>query len=314
MKKLTVFMVSFCFLLLLSVYIFIPSRLEVSKIEVIPCNINGAYRTLADVNSWKTWWPKKDVKSDFVEKSFFYNGYSYRLANKFHNAVQVSFEKDQSLVNTKINLIKINVDSTVFIWTGQLEAGRNPVKRILNYKEAVTIKENMTGLLSRLHFFLQKKENIYGFNFHRSMSKDSTLVAIKTTTPGFPSTAKIYSLIEDLRNYIADEGAKENNFPMLHVKAVSDTSFETMVAIPVNKELKGAGKIFFSRFVPWYVLTAEVQGGNYTIRQALQQMQLYINDYQKTAMAIPFESLVTNRMVEADTLKWITNIYTPIPF
>jgi len=81
----------------------------------------------------------------------------------------------------------------------------------------------------------------------------------------------------------------------------------------VNKELAGNGKIFFSRFVPWKVLTAEVRGGIWTVKEAMHQMDIYIADYQKTAMAIPFQSLVTNRMEEPDTLKWITGIYTPVP-
>jgi hypothetical protein len=30
-------------------------------------------------------------------------------------------------------------------------------------------------------------------------------------------------------------------------------------------------------------------------------------------MAIPFQSLVTDRSKQPDTTKWITNIYTPVP-
>ena len=86
-----------------------------------------------------------------------------------------------------------------------------------------------------------------------------------------------------------------------------------MVAIPTNKQLKGNGKIFFSRFVPWKVLTAEVHGGSGNVEEALHQMKVYMGDYQKTAMAIPFQSLVTDRSKETDTLKWITNIYVPVP-
>jgi hypothetical protein len=61
------------------------------------------------------------------------------------------------------------------------------------------------------------------------------------------------------------------------------------------------------------VLRAEVKGGNATVEEALHQMKIFISDYQKTAMAIPFESLVTDRSKEPDTSKWITRIYTPVP-
>jgi len=58
---------------------------------------------------------------------------------------------------------------------------------------------------------------------------------------------------------------------------------------------------------------ADVIGGSYTVEDALKQMKIYMNDYQKRAMALPFQSLVTDRSKQPDTLKWITRIYTPIP-
>ena len=171
----------------------------------------------------------------------------------------------------------------------------------------------MSDILSHLQIFLAKSENIYGIYIHEIISKDSTLIAARVTTTGYPTTPDIYNLIANLRTYIQAEGAKENNFPMLNVKQINDTTFESMVAIPVNKYLKGNDKIFNKRFVPWKVLTAEVKGGTYTVNHALEQMAIYRNDYQIKAMAIPFASLVTDRIKQPDTLQWITKIYTPVP-
>ena len=107
-------------------------------------------------------------------------------------------------------------------------------------------------------------------------------------------------------------GRLENNFPMLHVRKSNDNTFETMVAIPINKYLEGKGKILNKRFVPWKVLTAEVKGGDYTVNEAFKQMLLYMSDNQIKGMAFPFASLVTERNMQPDTSKWITRIYTPI--
>lgn len=314
MKKSLIFLFTFCVLILISIYVFIPENLEISKIEYINCNVNGAFRTISDESSWGKWWPKMDSgKSDFVEKSFFYNGYSYHLSQRFYKAIEVLIKDNNSSIESKINIIDINIDSIVLIWNCQLSTTLNPITKILKYRQAEIIKNNMIGILSNLHSFLDNKRNIYGIDLYVTMSKDSTMVATKSQTPNYPSTSDIYNLIWKLKKYIASQNAKENNFPMLHIKKLSETKFETMVAIPVNKQLAGNGQIFFSRFVPWKVLTAEVRGGNYTVDEALRQMKVFINDYQKTAMAIPFESLVTERSKEPDTLKWITRIYTPIP-
>ncbi|HEV2832038.1 MAG TPA: GyrI-like domain-containing protein [Hanamia sp.] len=277
-------------------------------------NVNSAFRILSDQRAWEKWWPNKDsLKSTLVENHFFYNGYKYHLTNKFYNSIEVSIKDNNTPVMSRINIIRINPDSVILEWECTRFASINPVARILNYRKARIIKSNMTFIFSRLRLFLEKKENIYGINFYISMSKDSTMVATKRMLTSYPSTSDIYKLIGSLKDYIKNEGAQENNFPMLNVRKLKDGKFETMVAIPVNKRLSGNGKIFFSRFVPWKVLGGEVKGGTHTINEALHQMEIYIADYQKTAMAIPFQSLVTNRTEEPDTLKWITRIYTPVP-
>ena len=171
----------------------------------------------------------------------------------------------------------------------------------------------MADILEHLKAFLEDNTKVYGIHIHEIISKDSTLTATKLVSKDYPSTAEIYSLITRLKKYIISQGAKENNFPMLHVKEVNDTTFETMVAIPVNKYLPGDDdKIVPKRFVPWKVLTAEVKGGTHTVNEALHQMEIYISDYHREAMAIPFESLVTDRSKQPDTLQWITRIYTPV--
>ncbi len=98
---------------------------------------------------------------------------------------------------------------------------------------------------------------------------------------------------------------------MLHVTGNS-SGFKTMVAIPVNKIIAENNNILYKRMVPGKILVTEVTGGTYTTTQALKQLETYINDYQLKSPAIPFESLVTDRLKEADTLKWITRIYYPI--
>ncbi|MGN6531928.1 MAG: hypothetical protein ACTHK0_09270 [Ginsengibacter sp.] len=315
MKKLLIIFISICILLLAFVYIIIPSKLEISKVEYINCNVNGAFRVLSNEKTWYKWWPKDSSSNKKTDTShlFFYKGYSYHLSEKFYNAIEVPIGDEHAKIESKINIIKLNIDSVVVIWKCQLPTGFNPVSRILKYNEAENLNNNMSEILARLRIFLENKKNIYGINLHVIMSKDSTMVLTKKISSTYPTTDEIYMLIGNLKKYIASQRAKENNFPMLHVKKLEDSTFEAMVAIPVNKELAGNGQISFSRFVPWKVLTAEVKGGDKTVEEALHQMKVFISDYQKTAMAIPFESLVTDRSKEPDTTKWITNIYTPVP-
>ena len=305
-----------CGLALISSYFIIPAKINFAKVVYIKTKINIANRFLMDESKWGRWFPSASVNNLSAppgKNIYKYNNYFFSVEKKMMNAAEVSISNNQTLLKSLITIISINGDSVAIEWKSEMPRSSNPINRIRNYIKAKELQNNMADILKHLQTFLEEKENVYGIHLHEIISKDSTLVATKCVTTGYPSTSDIYNLIASLKKYIISQGAKETNFPMLHVKKVNDTKFETMVAIPVNKYLEGNDKIFFKRFVPWKVLTAEVKGGIYTINEALDQMGIYMTDYQKTAMAIPFESLVTDRSKQPDTLQWITRIYTPVP-
>ena len=55
------------------------------------------------------------------------------------------------------------------------------------------------------------------------------------------------------------------------------------------------------------------KGGISTVNEALNQMQLLFSGLRyKTSMAIPFQYIITDRITEPDTTKWITKIYAPV--
>ncbi|RNI32803.1 hypothetical protein EFY79_19605 [Hanamia caeni] len=316
MKKILIIILSLIILLSICSYVFIPEKLEIATVELANCNINGVSRTIHNSHGWRKWWPGPDslrhnTKADSIW--YYYKGYHYHLDEKLYDAIKIQIKNKKTNIESTIHIFSLNFDSVAIEWKCSFYAGINPITRILKYREAKSIRNNMTQILSGLVSYLEDKRNIYGFNFHVIISKDSTLVATKIITPDYPTTSEIYNLVGNLKKYIKSEGAKENNFPMLSVRKLENSEFKTMVAIPVNKRLKGKGEIFYRRFVPWKVLTAEVYGGNITVEKAMHQMNVYMSDYQQTAMAIPFESLVTDRSREPDTLKWITNIYVPVP-
>jgi hypothetical protein len=57
---------------------------------------------------------------------------------------------------------------------------------------------------------------------------------------------------------------------------------------------------------------SEVKGGSYTADEAQKQLELFIGDYGRSKIANSFQLLVTNRLKEPDTLKWLTKIYVPV--
>ncbi|MEO7045137.1 MAG: hypothetical protein ABI091_07485 [Ferruginibacter sp.] len=301
-------------LLFTSAYILFPREVIISHVEKFNCNIHSVSRFLMNENKWNKWWPGNVKYDSTTNKSVFeYGGYNYLINEYKYNAISIQTKDKNFSVNSSIYFIPLNVDTVQVEWKYTLLASPNPFNRIRLHWMAKKLHNNLVGVMKSMKLFLEKQVNIYGVDFYEEMSKDSTLVVTKSTYSEYPSTAQVYNLISKLKKYIADEGAKENNFPMLNVKKLDESQFETMVAISINKYLPGNNEIFFRRFVPWKMQAADVRGGSYTVEEALKQMKIYLNDHQKSAMALPFQSLVIDRSKQPDTLQWITRIYTPIP-
>jgi len=316
MKKLLITLSILIFLSLLSIYIFIPGNITISKVVVINCNENGASRMLLQPLNWKKWWvhntsasvPGYAAKGDSV----IYKETKYRITNLLHNSVNVSIENRNSKTNSTIDILPMASDTIAIQWKANIFAGSNPIRRIQKYQQAVSIKNNMTAILFNLRSFLEKKENIYEINIHSTSTTDTLLVATKSVSPGYPATPVIYKSIKMLQKFIAQKGAGQTGAPMVNVTKLDDGNYQYMTAIPTNIALKDEGNIFFSKMVKGNFLVAEVRGGIKTVNKAMDNMDLYISDYKKTPMAIPFQSLITDRSKEGDTSKWLTKIYFPI--
>jgi hypothetical protein len=105
----------------------------------------------------------------------------------------------------------------------------------------------------------------------------------------------------------------ETGNPMLNVHTTDSINYLTRVAIPIDKRLPSVKNIEHKWMMGGgKILVAEVRGGPSSINNALRQMENYIHDYGRTVPAIPFQSLVTDRLNLPDTTKWITKIYYPV--
>ncbi|MBD0333011.1 MAG: hypothetical protein ICV66_10170 [Chitinophagaceae bacterium] len=174
------------------------------------------------------------------------------------------------------------------------------------------IQAHFKNILQRLKVFAEDNRNIYGMDIQQTKVKDSAFVAIKKELKEYPNTELIYSLINQLRNYIKANNVVQTDYPMMHVDEVDENLYEVMVAIPIDKILEGNGTIHPKRMVLGNILVAEVKGGVETVRKGMAELDNYVHDFSKVSPAIPYESLVTDRSKEADTTKWVTRLYYPV--
>jgi effector-binding domain-containing protein len=312
MKKILVLFFILCVTVLTIIYFNIPANNSFTKTVYIKTSINGAGRFLFDENKWIKWWPS-DLQNNLAIINTKYNAdnYSYSIQKKMYSSINIAIKKNGTEYITAINLLSLNNDSVAVIWSCKFQPAADPIAKIKNYFDAKTQEKNAVQLLSNLKSFLEKNENIYGINITQVMVTDTVLIATKYKSAIYPTTPVIYDLIQKLKKYISLNNARETNPPMLHIEYDSNY-FKTMVAIPVNKGLPGNENFLLKRMVPGKILVTQIKGGVYTTNEALRKLEIYIDDNRLHSPAIPFESLITNRLEEPDTSKWVTKIYYPI--
>jgi hypothetical protein len=311
MKKWIIGLFGFVLIILAGIYIFIPRNIELSQTIVVPCKINAVNRHLLDKKEWVKWWPHND--SALTENTdFAYNGFSYQVNKLFYNRIEI-FTKNNKGLNTTgfISILDLNNDSVSIQWHDNIQAGNDPFNRISQYQFAQTIKRNMSGILAGLKTFLDKKENIYLTDIKEVVIKDTVMISSTSVFTSRPGIQDVYKAINILSQYISLHGAKETNHPMLNIRK-SDNEYLMMVAIPTDKVLDGDDKFKLKRMPRTRILETEVKGGPSLINSVFAQMKYFAEDYHLGASAIPYESLVTNRINEPDTAKWVTKLYFPI--
>jgi hypothetical protein len=312
MKKWLLIVAGILGLLLASAYIFFPKELDSSNIEKFNCSINIVDRFVAAEDKWPKWWPGTVRHDSISNKNIFaYNGYEYVITGIKYNAILIQARALDLNVDGTIFFLPVRMDSVQAEWKYSLATNSNPINRIYLYLETKKINNNLLVILKSMKAFLEKQENVYGMNIEQEIVKDTILVTTNFSSAQYPSTSKIYEAIDGIKNYIALNNAKETNSPMLHVRQDSGL-YKTQVAIPVNITIPENQMYLIKRMVPGKILVGQVTGGAYTALEALRQMGLFLSDNNMSSPAIPFESLITNRLQEPDTSKWITRIYYPV--
>jgi hypothetical protein len=295
-------------LLLAAVYFFIPNIIKFKSNVAIKATRPGIHRMLLDKSNMAKWWPGK-----ITNDSFYFNDFVYQVNNSNLTVMPIGISGLNSNIATSLYLIEIKKDSTQLEWIGAMASSYNPIKRFNAYLKARKINNSMEALLQKMKNFYAVPENIYGFKIKEELVADSILIQTSGRCKGYPNSQFIYNLIGKLRNYAANNAANETGYPMLNINAADSVTFNVKVALPINRGLPTSGDILQKRMLGrGNILVTEVKGGVDIANKAFIQIQKYAEDYQRSAPAIPFYSLVTDRLKEPDTSKWVTKIYFPV--
>lgn len=307
MKKILIAILFLLLASLMAIYVLIPSNIKVSKVLAVNCSINAGTRFIMDTTQWNKWWPTQDQNKKLEWKQAIHQA-DKALFNGF--GIQTNFKEHS--IKGELIYAQLGLDSMAVFWNYQLVSGWNPFQRISDYLFMKDLKDVITDPIKGLQAFLESKEKVYGMQIIQDFVKDTILVSTKKILPSQPSQEMVVAMIQSLKKYAQATGAKQTGFPMLNVTVLDSTHFQTMVALPVDKQIPETAIFSWKRMVAGKILIGEVTGGTYKAEAAMKQMKLYVQDYHITSPAIPFYSFVTDRGLEKDSTKWITRIYYPV--
>lgn len=308
MKKWLIAALVFFVLVIVIIYLFIPSTINISQTVITTANSTALYRKLQDKNTWARAINNTDPASN---NSLAFGGYSFTVSKGLFNQIPVTvFDKNDSLT-TLVECISIATDSAGIKWSAVIKTSNNPFTKVQQYFTAQKIANFFDDVLDKLKTYTSVQANIYGSTITLQKVTDTSLVTTKAFFKTYPSDSSVYDLLNTLRKYISGK-AIETNPPMLNIRHLADSNYEVMVALPVNKNLADSGAIRFKQMFPGRILVTEIKGGHKTVEQTFAMMNQYLIDHKYNQPAIPFTSLITNRLDERDTSKWTAKVYYPV--
>jgi len=291
-------------------YVFIPGNIVVNKSLVIGNNLKGLKRALSANENWHKWWPGTADGKDLLFSNNFYS-----VTDITFSSIFITIKNNQLDTKSSLTFIPVSTDSTKLDWEIQIATSLNPIKRLQAYLFTRSLQKDIPGLLTNIKQHYSSTANLYDLDIRREIVDDSTMISTFDSTRGYPSTEKIYSLIDKLRDYIGSQQAVATDSPMLNTFSRDNRIFFTRVAFPTNKTLPSTGNIVFRKMLyGGNILTAVIKGSPTKADSAIGIIENYISDYELSSPAIPFYSLVTNRLAEKDSTKWITRIYYPVMY
>ncbi len=314
MKKLFLFLLVTLVLFTLASYLLIPKNISISSAITVKTTDLGTERFTMDENKWAFWWQSEDGNrvNRPNDKEFKQGSDSYRLAEKYYKSASIRIRHNSRELKSRLMVIPLALDSTGIEWKSSMASGTDPFSRLAGYLEAKKIKNNMDAVLQNLKNFLSNVENVYGIPIERNFLKDTLYVTSKNSLTTTPSNKEIYALIKKITAYAVSKGANVTGSPIFNVTTMADNRYQLMTGVPVDKNIAETNAFSLKHMVRGSFIITEVLGGDESVKKASKSLQQYFSDYRKTSMAMNFNMLVTDRMYQPDSSKWITKLYQPV--
>ncbi len=307
MKKIVLSIFVFLVISFLAVKL-LPTTKTVAQSVIVECPIDALTRNISNPIYWNKWWPGKKLN----DSSYSFNGKTIQIKTVLLNGFNAQTETDGKQIQIALQAISTSSFTSQINITTQYEFSTNVFTKLSQYLSFSKDKSEYNQFLSQLQSVFSSTEKTYGFIIEKQKVPNSSYISLKQSFKHSPTTEEIYSMVQELERYIELQNSKAMNSPILNIHTDDNKEFEAMVAIATVRDLPSTDKYFPKNMMLGNIMVAEVKGDRKMIDSCNQAMKYYISDYRKSSPAISFERLITNRLTEKDSTKWVTTINYPI--
>lgn len=312
MKKWFIAIVALLLVAFLSGFL-LPARQSVRVAVPLDKSYAGMVRFLGQPENWRSWWPGETERKPDGSLHLKEGDHWLVLFKTYDNLFR--FDRISSSAHAE-SLLQFSEDTTgklLLEWKASLTATANPIARWKIFRKSAELKKSFEDRIAALTRFLADEKNIYGFDIRLENVQIEYLVSTSRTLSHPPSTDEVYQLVQAIQDHLAKKQTEAIESPMLNITSSSPDTFRVQVGIPIASKLPDEPP-FYTKWMlkGGHILTTEVTGGPGRIQEAQRQMEFFIFDRHHTSIAIPFQSMITNRQQVTDTSKWKTKLFYPV--
>jgi hypothetical protein len=299
-------------ILLISFQLFIPRSIVIRKSVTTRANLNGVYRFLGEDSNWTKWWPQSQQNA-FDRGAATETEYGYERTKTGFNSFGIRLNDRRGAINSELLLAQVGKDSLKMTWSATSSAESNQVfSKIRHYFGSRYVESRLNELVQALNTHISQVHHIYGLDIRKEKFTTEYLVSKRKVFASSPSTEEIYALIDDIRKEIKLRGATEEDHPMFHIEPSGIDQFELLAAVPVREPFDSKSPFVTLKLLKGgNVLVTEAKGGQATANEAYRKLKQYADDHKDVNVALPFYSLITDRLAVKDTSQWITRVNYP---
>ena len=312
MKKILCLLLFLLLISIAAIYQFIPYKISFTTNRIIGANSNAGNRYLLENNSnWVNWWPTDSLNK--LDTNFSLDGYNFKISNRFveYTVIDISKATD-STIHSVLKFFPVKKDSFLIQWQASVVSGYNPIKKITAQILVNNLQKAQSKFLTHFENFIKNTTAVYKAPILNKTVTDSLLLSTVLESITKPDINTIYKLIDELQTTIKLQQGVIQDSAMLNISLLSNKWYKTMVAYPITKEVKPGKNQLIKRLVRGNILVMEKKGGPITIDITAANLSQFVEDFEMTSPAIPYQKLITNRLLVKDTSKWITQFYYPV--